>query len=202
MLMMLSVSAHALDIEIGTGATHYKTAHDGLWYQEAYAHSFDLKSTPMSFGVSHEYKGIRYRAQYLYLGQMFSNAVWVSDNDYVVGSALKEPDYIGNGTGRVSGIILSASRPALLFGLPFYVEAGPFFYVPTWKVTILRANTREYLYDLETTSQWRVGPSVGFGIRHSGIDISVKYLGMQHRKNEPYPTIYDRAYMLDMKVYF
>lgn len=200
-ILLLPITASAVDFEFGTGATHYKTAHDGLWYQESYPHRLDLNSVPMSLGISHKIGNTRLRAEYIYLGWMYSSAVWASDGDYHPGTTAP-PIYIGNGKGSVSGIILSVSRDVNILGVPFYAEAGPFFYVPKWSVEIRDYKMRTYLYDLTTTSQWRVGSMLGFGVRYSGVDVSIKYLGMQYNQSEPFPPIWDHAYVLETKVYF
>ena len=200
-ILLFPFAANAVEFEFGTGATHYKKAHDGLWYQESQAHNFDLKSVPMSLGVSHKSGNLRYRAEYIYLGWMYSSAVWSSDGNYYAGSNA-EPIYIGTGKGSAAGLLLSVSRDINLFGLPFYGEVGPFIYTPQWKVEIRDYKTNDFLYDLEAKSKLRIGYAIGFGIRHSGIDISIKYLGMQYNQGEPYPPIFDHAYVLETKVYF
>lgn len=197
-LALLPMCAQAVDIEIGTGATHYKTAHDGLWYQAAYPHTFDLNDTPMSIGVSGERNGIRYRAEYLYLGWMFNSAQWVPDSDYYAGTTAT-PTRRGVGRGSASGIMLSASRPVPVFGIPFYAEAGTWVYVAKYKISVTRTDVGDS-FDYEVPKTWHVGPAVGFGIRYSGIDIGIKYLGMQYTGGE-YP-VYNHAYVLETKVYF
>lgn len=198
-LALLPLCAQAVDIEIGTGATHYKTAHDGLWYQEAYPHTFDLQSVPMSFGVSGERNGIRYRAEYLYLGWMYNASQWVSDKDYYPGSPVV-PTRHGVGRGSAAGIVLSASRHVPLFGLPFYAEAGAWVHVAKYKITVTNTMTGSF-GDYEAPRSWHVGPAIGFGIRYSGVDVGVKYLGMQQSEDGSYP-VYDHAYVLETKVYF
>lgn len=197
--LLASASAQAMDLEIGTGRTKYKTTHDGLWYQEQYPHSLDLNSVPMSLGISEEYRGIRYRAEYLYLGWVYSSASWVSDADYYAGTSAV-PTMHGFGRGSVSGLVLSASRPVPILGLPFYAEAGAWCYVPKWKMTVTNIATG-ITGEGETERAWKIGPTLGVGLRYSGIDISIKYLGMQ-QDGAKLPPIYDHAYILETKVYF
>jgi hypothetical protein len=199
--LLATLPAHAFDIELGTGAAHYKTAHDGLWYQAQYRNDLDLKTTPWSVGISEQYGSLRYRAQIISLGSVYTAGVWASDADYYPGSPSK-PLYIGNGKGSASGLIFSLSKPAPFFDLPLYVEAGAFIYVPSWVQKIRDYNSREYLYDLEAEKNVRIGPVLGIGIRKHSLDISIKYIGMQYNGTEPFPPIWDRAYVLETKVYF
>lgn len=200
-VLLFPIAANALDYEFGTGATHYKTAHDGLWYVESYPHSLDLKAVPWSFGVSTKIDNLRYRAQILSLGSVYTSGIWPSDDDYYPGTTAR-PVYIGKAKGSASGAILSVSRDVHVLGLPLYAEVGAFIYSPAWTVRVLDYNTAKYLYDLTEKKRLRAGPVLGFGIRHSGVDISIKYIGMQYNGTEPFPPIWDRAYVLETKVYF
>ena len=195
------LESNAFDIEIGTGETHYKTAHDGLWYQSQFQNELDLKTVPWSVGISKKIDNLRYRAQILSLGGVYTSGVWASDDDHYPGSKATAV-YIGKGKGSASGIVLSVSRDVNIFNLPLYAEAGAFFYVPSWTERISEYSTTKYLYDLTAEKTVRVGPVMGVGIRHSGIDISIKYIGMQYNGAEPFPPIWDRAYVLEAKIYF
>lgn len=200
-LALLPLCANALEFEVGTGATHYKKAHDGLWWQGNHPATEDLQSVPMSLGVSAERNGIRYRAEYIYLGWMYNSGLWVSDADNYPGSTAT-PTLSGIGRGSVAGLIFSASRPVPVFGIPFYAEAGVFAYVPKYKMTVTDRVTGE-VWEAQTTRSWRFGPALGVGIRYSGVDVSVKYLGMNQGSSESSnPPIYDHAYVLETKVYF
>lgn len=152
----------------------------------------------MSIGVSGEHNGLRYRAEYLYLGWMFNSAQWVPDTDYYAGSPAT-PTYRGVGRGSAAGVVLSVSRPVSMLGLPLYAEAGAWTYVPKYKISVTRTDVGD-TFDYQLSGSWRIGPAIGFGIRHSGIDVGIRYLGMQFTGGE-YP-IYSHAYTLMAKVYF
>lgn len=199
-LALLPLCAQAADIEIGTGATRYKTAHDGLWYQDAYPHTFDLNDVPVSIGVSGERNGLRYRAEYISLGWLYNSAQWTSDANYYAGTPAPAITY-GVGRGSASGILLSVSRPVNLSGLPLYVEAGPWFYVPKWKISTYDIATGVHGCECETPRTWHAGPALGFGIRGDGIDLSVKYLGMPTTGTDM-PPLYNHAYVLEIKASF
>lgn len=199
-MALLPMCANALDVEIGTGTVHYKTAHDGLWYQGAYPHTEDLNAVPLSLGLSAEYNNTRYRAEYLYLDWMYNSSQYVSDANYYAGTHAPAAGAL-QGRGSAAGVVLSASRQVPVFGLPFYVEAGAWLYVPKYKVTATSFVSGR-VNEFETERAWKVGPALGLGIRYEGIDISIRYLSMQHGGDEVCPPIYNHAYTLMFKVYF
>lgn len=199
-LALLPMCAHAVDIEIGTGVTHYKTAHDGLWYQESFPHWIDANDTPLSIGVSHEIRGLRYRAEFLSLGWIYSSAQWTADSTYYAGAPAPATAY-GIGRGSASGLVLSVSRPVNIFGLPFYGEAGGWIYIPKWKISVYDMSTGAHICECETPTDKKIGPVLGFGIRHNGIDVGIRYMGMPTTGTDT-PPIYNHAYTLMAKVYF
>ena len=201
LFLLFCSTSNAVDIEFGTGATHYKTAHDGLWYQSQFPSENDLTSVPWSIGISQQYGNLRYRAQMLSLGSVYTSGVWASDGDSYPGSK-SQPMYIGKGKGSASGLVLSVSRDTPIFNLPLYAEVGGFFYIPAWSEKIQDYSNAQYLYELKAEPTVRLGPVIGIGVRQSGIDISLKYIGMQYNGSEPFPPIWDRAYIMEMKVYF
>lgn len=195
-----AVFAYPLDFEIGVGQSHYKTAHDGLWYQEAYPHTADLKDNAFSLGFSKAYGANRYRLEYITLGWVYNSAQYVGDQNYYAGTNTKAAGQL-LGRGSVAGAVLSASRDVRIMGMPFYAEGGAFVYVPKWQVTACPFGS-DTCRDFITQSSVRVGPVVGAGIRYSGIDVGVRYYGLQMNNGDICPPIYSSAFTLMVKVYF
>ena len=205
-VLFFSMSAQAVDFELGTGTTHYKKNSDGLWYQEGFPYSEDLRDTPVSIGLSHQFEKFRARIEYLDLGWAHMSALAVG-NDYMYapgqpGSCVGECPmrrYIGN--GHVKGFVLSASRDVPLFGLPLYVEGGIYTYSPTWREVVVDSANGDILIELKHEPKREITPMLGFGIRYSGVDIGVRWFQLESSGDE-YPALYNRAYTLMLKGYF
>lgn len=177
LLSLYMSAAKAADIELGAGFNSYMKQTDGVYYQRWLPYEMDDQSTALSIGVSQEYRGIRYRAEFLQLGSMFVNGIVTSDGTY-------NPHYVNHcdpcnfvsfiARGSDSGVVLSASRPAPVMGVPFYVEAGAFVHQTKLQVNIseLDGTPRG---EFARQPQITVGPVLGFGVRYSGVDIGVRY---------------------------
>lgn len=76
------VPAHAVDLEVGFGETHYIKHTDGVWYQDAFPYWMDTKDQNLSLGISWKPSNIRYRAEFLVLGKHFVNGLATSDGTY------------------------------------------------------------------------------------------------------------------------
>lgn len=204
--MALSVPAHAVDLELGFGETHYIKQPNGIWYQEGFPYELELTTVSNSIGISGERNGIRYRFEYLDLGPVSSNAVATTDQKYTQNYVLTCGDSCDllkfAGIGEVAGIVLSASRPVRVFDLPLYVEAGAYFYKPKWNVQVYTLDlTPDLVADVKHEPKMEVGPVIGFGMRYSGVDIGLRYIYCPATTDE-WPGVYKGAYTLMVKAYF
>jgi hypothetical protein len=198
-LALLSFPAAAdWSFEVGTGMTTYKTAHDGLWYQEQYPHSLDMESVPLSLGVSYGRKDMRFRAEVISLGWVYSSSQVTSDFNYYTGNHIP-PGGVMKGRGEATGLLLSVSKDVPIFGLPLYAEAGLWSYKAKWKVSAYTFD-RSKEAELGEEPDFRFGPAVGIGIRHGALDVSIRYLDMQHHGETSTQPIYNGAYVLMFKV--
>lgn len=194
--------AEALDIEFGTGSTNFESGKNGRWKAEGYPYFDEMSDVPMSVGLSHEFREVRYRIEYLRLGEARVTYNSPGDDTY---NPFKHQSggriYTGFGRGSVAGGLVSASKDISFFGIPFYAEAGAYFYRPKWKVTVHDANTTEYLGDIEHNDQIQIGPVLGVGIRWKAIDIGFRYYNVEAR-GDNVPAYYTNAYTGMIKVYF
>lgn len=203
---MAVIPAHALEFEIGTGVTQYEKQPNGVWYQNGFPSDIDLTGTTISIGVSHQVGSLRYRIEYLSLGQAMSNAIATTDQNYspkYVATCGSECEVLKfHGLGDVWGMVLSVSRPVHAFGLPLYAEGGLWAYVPKWRVEVytLPPNPVQ-VASVKHEPKMEIGPMLGFGIRHSGVDIGLRYLYAEANGDE-WPAIYKGAYTLMFKAYF
>lgn len=196
-------SAKAAEIEIGTGTTHYKHGHNGVWYQEAYPHEFDLNAVPMSLGVVFQGERNLYRMEFLSLGSMFNKSLATWDHEYYPGTTAA-PFANFDGRGSVSGVILSAVRPFNVWGLPLYGEAGLFVFRHKWNISMhdMKGNL---LTEFQREPEINYSPVVGVGIRGNGIDVGIRYLYLDAPGGEgamATPPLATHAYTMMLKVYF
>ncbi len=197
----------AFDFEVGYGLVKYEKQMNGIWYQDGFPNEVDLNTSALSIGVSKQIGKNRYRLEYLAMGNAMSNAVATSDTLYTpYYTQTCAPDcrlYKYQGFGDVKGVVLSASRPVQIFGIPFYAEAGAFFYVPSWRVEVytLPPGEPELLGTMKHDPKLEIGPMLGFGVRYSGVDIGLRYLRAEATSDD-LPGVYKDAYTLMFKVYF
>lgn len=200
--MLAFSTAQAWDIEFGTGTTNFKHGKNGRWFVEGYPYFDELHDVPLSVGVSHVIRGIRYRAEYLRLGEARVTFLAPGDDQYNPfrsqhGGRL----YAGFGRGSVAGGLVSASKDISFMGIPLYAEAGAYFYRPKWNVGIYDADTMEYLGISEHNDQIQVGPVLGVGIRWKAIDIGIRYYNVEAR-GDNVPALWTNAYTGMVKVVF
>lgn len=203
MLLLLSLPAHALDVEFGYGQNHYKQDHNGRWYVEGYARIDELKDTALSFGVSQKIGSLRYRLEYLNLGEARIMSLAPNDAEYHPGQTASCSGcalYTVTGRGSVAGGLFSINKDFDLFGLPLYVEAGAFVFRPKWQVAISETKSGIHLADLSRDDQMRIGPVFGIGIRYKAVDISIRYLNVS--AGGDIPTYYTDAYTGMIRVFF
>ena len=205
--LLLSHQALALDLEVGTGINTYQQGHSGVWYQYNYPHKLQLRSTPFSLGVSWMAGETRLRAEYLYQGFAYSDAISPPDSQYLPGTA---GNCVGGtpctlyrfvGRGNVSGGIFSASRQNTVLGIPFYTEAGLYAYTARWQEDVISVDTGAVWYSCAHRAHAMIGPVLGVGVRYKSLDIGFRYL-YSPASGDDVPAIYIGATTLMLKAIF
>lgn len=201
--MALSVPAHAVNLELGFGETHYIKQTNGVWWQEGFPYWMDTQDQSLSLGVSWKPNNVRYRAEFLVLGKHFVNGLATSDstyNPYFVTHC--SPDcglVVFQGRGSVSGLVLSASRD--VYG-PVYVEAGLYANIKKWQVTVTRPDGT-FLAEMQRKYQIDFGPMVGLGLRYNGLDVGIQYIYLDDSaEGDPMTPMMTGAYRGYIKVFF
>lgn len=192
--------AEAVDLEFGVGQAHYKHDHSGRWFVNNYPHEFDLKDTAMSAGVSHKFGSLRYRLEYLNLGEVRMSAQFPADPRYTPFSTEAKSEYLIFGRGKVAGGVVSISKDFDVLSVPLYVEVGAFVHRPEWRVSVHNPDTLKHEFDVERKSDLRIGPVFGVGLRHKAIDISIRYLHLE--AGGDVPTFYTGAYVGSIRIFF
>src|SRR6185369_17668114 len=78
-LAFVPASVFAVDFEIGAGIAHTTTRGNGMWYQDGFPHKLDLNAPTLEIGLSDNFIqrgrwGANWRASYIYLGNVHSDA--------------------------------------------------------------------------------------------------------------------------------
>lgn len=137
------ISAQAARVEIGAGEATYNTIGNGIWYQDGFEHTLNLKSRTFLIGLRGELtSSITWHADYVNLGRASVDS-WdtpvdanynVSTENHCNGKCLPLVHVLGSGT--VQGLALTLEPHTTRRGLRFGIEAGPFLFFPTWNMTV------------------------------------------------------------------
>lgn len=211
-LLFAAIPANAADLEIGAGMTSYKQQINGIWYQEGFPYKLDLIGEAWFFGVSHKFNALpRIRAEYLDLGYAKSNAYAVPEDanynpntpNHCNGECLPLAHFVGK--GKVTGIVLSFSPEFAIGPVTAFVEAGVYFYRPTYHVFVTGIDSpsepggRTHHFGHKTTTEQC--PIIGVGIRFKNVNFSVRYMETK-ASGDGYPAIYNGAMTSMLRISF
>jgi hypothetical protein len=167
----------------------------------------DMDSPSLSFGVSFKPSSVRYNVEFLYLGDMYQQGVWINDGAYNPANvgcleAGTCTAVVGQVRSNVAGVVLSAARDMPIFGVPFYAEAGIYANVQKLKVKVMEQDG-SLLAEIDRERQINYGPVLGFGVRYSGADVSVRFVYLDDSaEGDPITPASPYAVSLMYKAYF
>lgn len=192
LLLLIPVAHASPKIEIGAGASYAQTFQDGIWYQEGFPHTLNLRSPIFLIGVTDAITpNLRWHVNWVHLGRYGMTALATShDNHYnptnsthCNGPCLPLLHFAGSGT--VSGI--AATLEAHTTGQwQFGVEAGPFLYRESWTVQIpdwypvTQISPAEFVQSgpiqpvYSSQVQWVLGGVLGFSARQGNWTFSFR----------------------------
>ena len=138
MLVAFNATAADGEVTVYTGVTHFHTAGDGRWYQEAFPNTLNVISP--SFTLEYATKkrnGRQYVFNYMYVGKVSSTALAVGNDDNYDRHAhkcLAQCDILAqfNGHGNVQAL---SGLSRHYYG-DWFAEAGLSISRPTWEVDI------------------------------------------------------------------
>jgi hypothetical protein len=214
-LLLASMAAHAVDVEVGVGAARAIPQENGTWYQEGFPHSLNLRSPVFLLGVTDDLTpNVAWHVNAVSLGS-YSVDSWDTPNDANYsgsgyrGNALPLAHYIGSGS--VYGI--AATLHAHTQGeWQFGVQAGPFIYHSTWSVAVpnwypsaevspgVFAQTGPISPINVSQSQWSTRHMVGLTLRHGQFSAALAYYSDKHgfkgHGDDPWPPLWKGQYVL------
>lgn len=136
-LLLTSLTASAVELDIGIGYTRTAMPANGLWYQKEFKHSIDRDSPSAHIGLRFQATdNINLIIGYKYLGEFSSDAMASSsDHNYYAFQRGEEdiwPLARWEGKGNVQGIYGTGEYNFK----HFFVTAGFFYHSSTWKMEI------------------------------------------------------------------
>ena len=137
---LLIGSAHAAQLEVGIGATHFFDQGDGTWYQQALPHNEGLRSGALMIGVRGDVTpNIAWHLDAFDLGKASANSWDVMDVNYdpihhqCLAHCAQLTHFVSSGTlCGIAPMLELHTSGVWRVG----VEAGPWLYHQSWSVTI------------------------------------------------------------------
>ena len=137
LLLLLPLSANALNLELGCGQTLYEKPANGEWYQEEFEHDIDMKATSCHVAFVFEYSDkIDLRLGYTDLGEVTTSAV-ASASDELYADFQQGNEDIGAlsnwyGEGRSHGLMGTIDYKFKWVT----VRAGVWYHKSEWKMHV------------------------------------------------------------------
>ena len=134
LLLLVAQQAFAVSPEFGIGMTRFGKQVDGVWYQQPYPHTLDLRSTSWKVGLTGKH-GWRWHAGYEHLGKYDSYALAKgSDHAYLHGRQYPLSTWIGN--GEAGGLYVSAGPEYKSGSYTLHPTIGAYWYRASWTMHI------------------------------------------------------------------
>jgi len=139
-ILALFLACHttsAIDLDVGIGYTMTKDPKNGYWYQKGFDNSIDSDSPSAHIGLRfHTTDNLDLIIGYKYIGEFSSDAMASSSDlnykEWQNGEAEIWPLARWEGAGKVHGLYGTAEYNFK----HFFVTAGGFYHVSTWKMKI------------------------------------------------------------------
>lgn len=214
-ILAASSVAHAVDIEVAAGVAHYQPRGNMMWYQEGFPHTLNLNAPTFQIGLTDTLWqrgrwGIDWHADYVYLGEMRSDAIATDDGNYnkytrsCEGQCTLKNRFQGKGWSH--GVKLSIEPTYTFNGWRFGVEAGAFIHQNRWDTQIdFRPYYADYAttmsYELHTDRRWQVMPMVGVSVGRGPVSVAATYYANKSR-NDPVHSFWQGTATLTVRYRF
>lgn len=205
--LLITSSANAIDFEIGIGQTDYQRSPNGIWWQNGFDHSFDLRANSINLGVSdYVTESIKWRVGYTHLGTVSSWALAVPDAQYNMVNGCHSPSlceldqYIGKGS--IEGIYLTMSPEMKIGSVKLFMDAGLWGYFPHFNMKVYRGATprRDSFWDVHTDEHMQFGPVLGVGVEYEKVQLVATIYASQVGGVEPNTIPFWGAYTPNLTV--
>jgi hypothetical protein len=211
-LSLLAPTAHAVDLELAVGASHYKEMPNGFWYQEGLPHTLDLTSAAAQVGATGAIlPWLDWHADYVWLGRVKSDAIATPDDaNYnpqthsCRGECIARSRFVGN--GFVHGVALTLEPHFDYQGWRFGVSAGPFIYRAAWNETVYdwvgSPSDQPHTISVNQRQKWNVGKVIGVSVSRGPITLQYQRFFDQPRSDEAhgdFPGLWRHTDMVSIK---
>ena len=206
LMLLILLSGHTQALDVGVGYTMTAKPKDGLWYQKHFENDINSDSPSAHIGLRfHATDKLDLIIGYKYMGEFTSDAMASSsDENYAQwqkGEAEIWPLARWEGSGKVHGLYANAEYNFK----HFFVTAGGFYHVSTWKMKITnwrcdsRASDCDAAYPgapysapmsktVNAEEEYQLGYSFGVGKKFG--PVSIAYESTQIERKGDFPPIY------------
>jgi len=206
----IATAAHAqswFQFEAAIGGSAYSDGGDGYWYQEGFEHKLRLTAPAYEAGITgdlyqREHWGLSYHLDYVWLGQIRTQSLAVTDADYnvsahaCIANCNNPANFIGS--GHEASFIATLQPHYDVGAWQFGVEAGPFFHRSVWTEDVTGSLVGGALH-VVSTDGWRFGYVVGASVEYKRLSLTYQYFGVKPTGANPAPPIRHGIHSLMLK---
>jgi hypothetical protein len=186
LLILISMSAHATDVEVDIGIARYLDGHDDFWYQSELPHSLHMMAPAFAIRTNSDLWrpnddfALRSDIGWNYLGSVGIDSLAMADGDYFNRNKfMKEQAHLSDfhGTGHDNGFNFSLEPTYQNFS----INAGLYYHLNTWSEYITDwgndqarpvNGARDYA---STTQRWIFGTTIGASITEGSFVLRYEY---------------------------
>lgn len=188
-LLVLSTTCNASNLELSIGGTDFGQRGDGIWHQKQYgAYTLNTRSSTLAVGITDKYNGMRWRVGVQHLGKYSTRCDCLSSDTayllYKQGVDIGWPTSYYRTKGSSYGVYASVLPEYKLgYNTALFFELGIGYFSVSNKVSVrdwYPASNFEHTEWLPARNlrvdngrRWRLTPIVGVGIRHENMTLSV-----------------------------
>jgi hypothetical protein len=186
-IALTSLSAQAVNFEIGGGLAIAQPMPNGTWYQEGLPYKLSLKTKQWFIGINGDINNNwRWHLDYVNLGTLKSDAIATTDADYnnsthscYANPCVAQTRFIGSGT--TNGVKATAEYHITKNDIEYNISAGIFAFKPEWTEILYNwtdspnrpAVPGPLVHNIQTKMTYR--PTIGAGIRYKNTEVRVDY---------------------------
>lgn len=174
----VSLSANALDFEIGAGQTRWSKTPNTQYWQQEFPNNWDLLSAAYYVGVTDKIGRYRLRAGWLDLGNVSNRAYATSDVNYKEGVGCINPCPIlgiWDVEGRTKGVEFSVAPEWQAGEFTLFVKGGVLIHRPRVDVKIYRHPGDTARTHFNYPEQLNYAPTIGVGATYGKWTVSLSF---------------------------
>lgn len=208
--MLLSGISNAAEWEIGIGRTVFQPSDNGIWWQQGLDHHLNMESNSLQLGRTGRFdNGLRWRASYVYLGDVNTWGVATTDADFSGNGCISNPcaakdTFIGRGS--VDGFQFSLAPERRYGAVKLFVEAGVYAFIAHLRMTVVgnQWHTQPDVvtwFDKGRAENWSVRAMYAIGIEYDKWQLVASGYGVDpwHEDGDTIPNYQGYAYNVTLR---